>query len=108
MLKGAGQTDVYKSLVREDGRGNEAQHLGWGGQVPPRAGVQGLSIYFLLTSPRSPPSQLWFKDKCLGASGARGGWGRLPCCRDCLSPPLPEFFSKLMGSPVFKSYGFLI
>ena len=69
MLKGAGQTDVYKSLVREDGRGNEPRHLGWSGRVPPRAGVQGLSIYFLLTSPRSPPSWLWFKDECLGALG---------------------------------------
>ena len=87
MLKGAGQTDVCKSLVREDGRGNEPRHLGWSGRVPPRAGVQGLSIYFLLTSPRSPPSRLWFKDECLGALGARAGGGDSPAAgtaRVCL------------------------
>ena len=51
------------------------------------AGVQGLSIYFLLTSPRSPPSRLWFKDECLGALGARAGGGDSPAAgtaRVCL------------------------
>lgn len=75
MLKELVRQTSIKAWSREDGRGNEAQHLGWGGQVPPRALVSRASIYFCSRPhvPLPPSYGLRTAVSKPGASGARVG-----------------------------------